>query len=79
MITGLFFALVYAKGYEKNKSPVGQGLRYGFYMGVLLSTMRSLGSYFSLPIPGVLALYWFLDGMVVALVSGVVVALIYRE
>jgi hypothetical protein len=79
LIVAPFFAFIYIKGYEKNKGGLGQGLRYGLYMGVLLSTLRSLGSYFSLPMPGLLAFYWFLDGMAVAVISGLAVGLIYRE
>ncbi len=78
LIFAPFFALIYTKGYEPNKPGLGQGLRYGLYMGVLLSAMQNLVWYAVLPIPGVLAFYWFLGGMVESIAAGVAVGLIYR-
>jgi hypothetical protein len=73
-----FFTLIYAKGHEPAKSGLGQGLRYGLYMGLVLSVMQNLVWYAVLPIPGVLAFYWFLGGMVESIAAGVAVGLIYR-
>lgn len=39
LIFAPFFALIYTKGYEPAKPGLGQGLRYGLYMGVALSAM----------------------------------------
>ncbi len=36
-IFALMFVLIYIKGYEKNKSGVAQGVRYGIYLGLLAS------------------------------------------
>jgi len=73
-----FFTLIYTKGYEPAKSGLGQGLRYGLYMGLVLSVMQNLVWYAVLPIPGVLAFYWFLGGMVESIAAGVAVGLIYH-
>ena len=40
-----FFAFIYAKGYEKGKPGLGQGIRFGFYVGAMLSVMHSFGQY----------------------------------
>ncbi|HAK60145.1 MAG TPA: hypothetical protein DCO77_07145 [Nitrospiraceae bacterium] len=79
LIFAPFFAFIYTKGHETGKSGLGQGLRYGVLMGLMLSPMQSLSWYAVLPIPGILAFAWFLAGMVVITASGIAVGLIYRE
>src|SRR2546422_10169580 len=59
LIFAPFFALIYIKGYEEGKVCVGQGIRYGIYMGFVLSASQSLGRYVGVPIPAFLAFYWF--------------------
>jgi hypothetical protein len=53
------FTLIYAKGYESQKAGLGQGLRFGLYVGGMLSVLHSYGWYVVLPIPLVIACYWF--------------------
>ena len=74
-----FFALIYVKGYEKDKPGLGQGFRYGLYVGVMLSVMHSFGWYVILPIPLALAFYWFLGILVEFVAAGVAAGLVYRE
>ncbi len=74
-----FFTLLYVKGYESGKPGVGQGLRFGFYVGAMLSVMNSLGWYVVLPIPLVLAVCWFFTILVIFTVAGVVAGSVYRE
>lgn len=74
----LVFVWIYSKGYETNKGALGQGIRYGLIIGLLTATMRSLGSYATLPVPAVLAVYWFVAGLVVCLGMGITVSLTYR-
>ena len=74
-----FFALIYVKGYEKGKLGLGQGFRYGLYVGVMLSVMHSFGWYVILPIPLALAFYWLLGILVEFIVAGVAAGLVYHE
>jgi len=74
-----FFALIYVKGYEKAKPGLGQGFRYGLYVGVMLSVMHSFGWYVILPIPLALAFYWFLAILVEFIAAGVAAGLVYHE
>ena len=74
-----FFALIYAKGYEKGKHGLGQGFRYGLYVGVMLSVMHSFGWYVILPIPLTLAFCWFLGILVEFIAAGVAAGLVYHE
>src|SRR5438034_9448822 len=74
-----FFALIYVKGYEKGKPGLGQGFRYGLYVGAMLSVMTGFGWYVILPIPPVLAFYSFLATLVEFTVLGVVAGFVYRD
>jgi hypothetical protein len=79
LIFAPFFALIYTYGYQRGKPGWEQGLRFGLLVGLMIAPMSSLMWYVVLPIPGKLAFYWFLDGLVVMVLSGVTVGLIYRE
>jgi hypothetical protein len=74
-----FFALIYVKGYEKGKPGLGQGFRYGLYVGAMLSVMDSFGWYVLLPIPLALAFYWLLAILVEFIAAGVAAGLVYHE
>ena len=74
-----FFALIYVKGYEKGKPGLGQGFRFGLYVGAMLSVMNSFGWYVLLPIPLALAACWFLSILVEYTLAGIAVGLIYHE
>lgn len=73
------FVLIYSKGYEANKGGLPQGIRFGLITGMLLSASQSLGWYVVLPIPGVLAFWWFVTRMVETVAAGAAVGVIYRQ
>jgi hypothetical protein len=73
------FTLIYVKGYEKGKPGLGQGLRFGFYVGAMLSVMHSFGWYVILPIPLALAFYWFLAVLVEFIAAGLAAGWVYRD
>ena len=73
------FTLIYTKGYEASKSGLGQGLRFGLYLGAMLSVANSYGWYVVLPIPLVIACYWFAAILVQFMLAGIAVGLIYRK
>lgn len=77
-MSALLFVFVYTKGYEAAKGGIGQGVRYGLYMGLFLVASISLGFYAVLPIPGILAVYWFIGGVFEYMVAGAVVGVIYK-
>lgn len=74
-----FFALIYVKGYEKGKPGLGQGFRFGLYVGAMLSVVHSFGWYVILPIPLALSFYWFLAILVEFIAAGVAAGLVYHE
>jgi hypothetical protein len=73
------FAFIYAKGYERSKPGLGQGFRFGLYMGAMLSVVHSYGWYVILPIPLVLSCYWFAAILVEFIAAGIAVGLVYRQ
>lgn len=77
-IFSVFFTLIYTKGYEPKKPGLQQGLRFGLYIGLAFAPMQSLVWYVVLPIPGILAFYWFLAGMVEFTAVGALAGLIYK-
>ena len=79
LILAPIFVFIYIKGYEANKGGVGQGVRYGLIIGILLSAPESLGWYTVLPIPGTLAFYWFVAFWVENIAAGTAVGLIYKQ
>jgi hypothetical protein len=77
LVVAFFFTLIFSKGYEGKG--VMEGLRYGFYVGILMSVPMALGSYASMPIPSCLAVQWFIYGLIEYVLCGLVVALVFGK
>ncbi len=72
-----FFTLIFHKGYE-GKGWM-EGLRYGFYVGMLMAVPMAYASYASMPIPYSFAIKWFIYGLIEYVILGVVLSLIYGK
>ncbi len=77
LVGSFFFAFIFSKGYE-NKG-IGEGLRYGFYIGVWMSIGFAYGTYSMIAIPYSLALQWFIYGIIEYVIAGVVLALVFGK
>ena len=77
-LLGTMFAKIYSCGYEPGKPVLGQGLRYGLWMGLLCVSCSGFLCYSILPVSWKLAGAWALGGMVECLIAGMAVAFIYR-
>jgi hypothetical protein len=77
IITAFFFALIFSKGYE-NKG-IMEGVRYGFYVGMIVASGFAFGSYASFSIHYPLALQWFIYSLAEYLIAGVVIALVFKQ
>jgi hypothetical protein len=77
LFVAFFFTLIFSKGYEGKG--IGEGLRYGFYVGMMMAVPMAYGTYGSMPIPYSLALQWFLYGLIEYLLCGIAVALVYGK
>lgn len=73
-----FYAIIFAVGFDVNKPAAGQGFRFGVLMACLFAPYSALSSYVILPIPAMLAVYWFVADVVVMIVLGIVAGLIYK-
>ena len=82
-VTQAAFALAltwfYTKGYEPQKKGLGQGIRFGLYVGIVLTACQGFIWYVVLPVPFVLNLGWLASAFVKALASSIVIGLIYRK
>lgn len=67
-----FFTLIYSKGYEGKG--IGEGVRYGLYVGMLMAVTMAYDSYAAYKMPYPLAMQWFLYGLIQYIILGVVVA-----
>ena len=76
LFVAFFFSFIFSKGYE-NKG-IMEGVRYGFYMGLLLAVPYAYGSYASFAIPYSVALQWFIYALIEYLIAGVALALVFR-
>lgn len=74
----LVFVLIYGIGFEAGKPALSQGLRYGFWVGLLLSVPMATACYAVMPIPVMMSVWWFVGGMVECVLAGIVASAIYR-
>ena len=77
LFIAFFFTLIFSKGYEGKG--IVEGLRYGFYVGMMMAVPMAYGTYAAMPIPYSMALQWFLYGLVEYLLCGMAVALVYGK
>ena len=54
-----------------------EGVRYGFYVGMMVSVPMAYATYATQPIPYSLALQWFIYGVIECVIIGVVAAQVY--
>jgi len=71
------FTLIYSKGYE-GKSGLGEGIRYGFWVGILLHLPKMFILHAIYPYPGKVLVTWMVAGLVETIILGAIVALIYK-
>ena len=75
LIGSFFFAFIFSKGFE-NKG-IGEGVRYGFYIGIWMGVGMAYGTYAMIAIPYSLALEWFCISVVEYIAAGVVLASVF--
>lgn len=78
-VYGPVFVYIYTRGYEDGKPGLGQGTRYGFWIGLFLSVPMALNCYAVMPIPPALAAVWFAGGMAESILTGALVGLIWKK
>jgi hypothetical protein len=75
-VFAFFFCYVFARGYEGKG--LAEGARYGAIIGLFFGVPQAYDSYVIYPIPYSLALKWFLSGLAVCVIMGLVAAALYK-
>ena len=76
LVYTFFFTFIFSKGFE-NKGWM-EGLRFGLYVGLMVSLPMAYITYAVQPIPYSLALQWFIYGTLSNIIIGIVAALMYK-
>ncbi len=77
VIGAFFFTLIFSKGYEGKG--VMEGVRYGLYVGIWMSSGMAYGSYSMINIPYSLALQWFCYGLIEYIIYGILLAMVFGK
>jgi len=72
-----FVTLIFSKGYEKKG--IMEGVRYGFYVGMLMSIPMGFDTYAMIAIPFSLALQWFIYGVIEYIIVGIALSYVFKE
>lgn len=78
VLFAFFYAIIFAAGYDVNKPAMGQGFRFGVLMACLIAPFSAMSWYVILPIPAMLAVYWFVADVVVMIALGIAAGLLYK-
>jgi len=77
MFFSFFFTFIFAKGYEKRG--LGEGIRYGFYVAMMVSLPHAYGTYALMQIPYTVALQWFIFGALECVGAGMILAIVFKS
>ena len=77
IVVAFLVAFIFSKGYEGKG--IIEGLRYGLYMGLLMSIGMAYGTYAMIAIPYLLALQWFIYGVIEYIIVGIALALVFGK
>ena len=70
------FVFVFTKGYEGKG--IGEGVRFGLIIGLLMVVVQMLDQYVIYPVPFGLVLQWIVFGLIQYIILGIVAALLYK-
>lgn len=75
-----FMAFMLAFIYTRNYEGLGmaEGLRFGLYVGLLLAAI-DLGKFAYMPVEFTLVASWMLGSLLIAMGTGLILAMVYRE
>lgn len=76
LIMSFLFVYIFIKGYEGKG--IIEGIRYGLIIGLFMN-IGAFNQYMIYPIPFVMALQWFIFGMIEFIILGIIASLIYKK
>lgn len=77
MFFSFFFTYIFSKGYEGKG--FGEGIRYGFYVAMMVVLPHAYGTYALMQIPYSVALQWFIYGSLEYVIAGMVLVIVFKE
>ena len=77
IVAAFLITFIFSKGYEGKG--MMEGMRFGLYMGVLMSMGMAYGTYAMIAIPYSLALQWFIYGVIEYIIVGIGLALVFGK
>ena len=77
IVSSYIIAFIFSKGYEGKG--ILEGVRYGLYIGVLMSIGMAYGTYAMIAIPYSLALQWFIFGVIEYTIVGIALSLVFGK
>jgi len=79
-VAGLFFVFFFCLIFSKGQEGKGlmEGVRYGFYVGMMVAVPMAYATYATQPIPYTMAMQWFIYGLIECVVIGAVMAQLYQ-
>jgi hypothetical protein len=77
IVAAFIISFIFSKGYEGKG--MMEGMRFGLYMGVLMSMGMAYGTYAMIAIPYSLALQWFIYGVIEYIIVGIGLALVFGK
>ena len=76
LILSFGFCFIFVKGYE-NKG-IGEGFRFGLYVGLTFSVSASMINYAVFPLPFSWLVGWLVGYPIIMIIAGILIAAIYR-
>ncbi len=76
IIWAFFFVFFFVKGYE-NKG-LGEGIRFGVYMGLFFCLVNAYSAYVVYPVQYSLTFLSFVYGLIEMIILGIAISLIYK-
>lgn len=77
LIWSAFLILIFLKGFRRKG--LSDGLKYGFYIGILCGFVNFYKTYALGPFPYVIIFYWFFFYMIQSLILGLILWYLYRK
>lgn len=75
LVFAFMFAFIFSKGYEGKG--IGEGVRYGFYIGVMVWIPAAYNTYASFALPYGLIWKWWVLGIIQTVIAGIAVAAVF--
>ena len=76
IVFSFLFVFIFIKGYE-NKG-IMEGIRFGIIIGLLMNVVGIFSQYVIYPLPLLMAVQWFVYGLIRFVIYGILTALIYK-